>query len=81
MKKELKMKYLPLNYRQDTYLKIQNFKQQDLSVEEYSTEFENLIINGDLQESEKQVIARYLVGLRFDIVRVILCSQITLLKT
>ena len=71
MKKELKMKYLPLNYRQDIYLKIQNFKQQDLSVEEYSTEFENLIINGDLQEFEKQVIARYLVGLRFNIVRVI----------
>ena len=71
MKKELKRKYLPLNYRQDIYIKIQNFKQQDLSVEEYSIEFENLINNGDLQEFEEQVIARYLVGLRFDIVRFI----------
>ena len=29
----------------DIYQKIQNFKQQDLSVEEYSIEFGNLIIN------------------------------------
>ena len=40
-------------------------------MEEYSTEFENLIINGGLQESEEQDIAHYLVGLRFDIARVI----------
>ena len=71
MKKKLKMRYLPTNYRQDIYLKIKNFKQQDLSVDECSTEFENLIINGDLQESEEQIIAHYLVGLRFDIARVI----------
>ena len=50
MKKELKRKYLSFNYRQDIYLKIQNFKQQDLSVEEYSAKFVNLIIKGDLQE-------------------------------
>ena len=41
MKKELKRRYLPTNYHQDIYLKIQNFKQQDLSVEEYSTKFVN----------------------------------------
>ena len=71
MMKELKRRYLPTNYHQDIYLKIQNFKQQDLSVEDYSTEFENLIINGVLGESEEQVIARYLVDLRLDIARVI----------
>ena len=49
MKKELKRKYLPFNYCQDIYLKIQNFKQRDLSVEEYSAKFVNLIIKGDLQ--------------------------------
>ena len=71
MKKKLKRKHLPFNYRQDIYIKIQNFKQQDLSLEEYSNVFENLIINGDLQELEEQLIARYLVSLRFDIARVI----------
>ena len=44
MKKELKRKHLPFNYCQDIYLKIQNFKQRDLSVEEYSAKFVNLII-------------------------------------
>ena len=72
------MKYLPTNYYQEIYLKIQNFRQRDLCVEEYSTKFENWIINGDLQESKEQAIAYYLVGLRFDIARVILCRHITL---
>ena len=67
MKKELKRKYLPFHYRQDIFLKIQNLKQQNLTVEEYSAEFENLIIKGDLQEAEEQSIARYLSGLRFEI--------------
>ena len=67
MKKELKRKYLPLHYRQDIFLKIQNLKQQNLTVEEYSAEFENLIIKGDLQEAEEQSIARYLSGLRLEI--------------
>ena len=79
IKKELKMKYLTFNYRQDIYLRIQNFKQQYLSVEEYSAEFENLIINGDLLESEEEVIARYLVGLRFDIIRVIFMQPYNIL--
>ena len=67
MKKELKRKYLPFHYRQDIFLKIQNLKQQNLTVEEYSAEFENLMFKGDLQEAKEQSIARYLAGLRFKI--------------
>ena len=67
MKKELQRKYLPFHYRQDIFLKIQNLKQQNLIVEEYSAEFENLMIKGDLQEAEEQSIPRYLAGLRFEI--------------
>ena len=36
-------------------------------MEEYSANFENLMIKGDLQEVEEQSIARYLSGLRFEI--------------
>ena len=53
MKKELKRKYLPFHYRKDIFLKIQNLKQQNLTMEEYSAEFENLMIKGDFQESEE----------------------------
>ena len=36
-------------------------------MEEYSAEFENLMIKGDLQEAEEKYIARYLACLRFEI--------------
>ena len=72
MKTELKMKYLSFKYHQDLYPKIQNFKQQDLSVEEYSAKFVNLIIKGDLQEGEEICIAYYIASLRSNIARVIL---------
>ena len=49
------------------FLKIQNLKQQNLTVEEYLAEFENLMIKEDLQEAEEQSIACYLAGLRFEI--------------
>ena len=52
MKKKLQRKYLPFHYRQDIFFKIQNLKQQNLTVEEYSVDFENLMIKGDLQEAE-----------------------------
>ena len=65
------MRYLPTNYHQDIYLKFQYFKQQNLSMEEYSTKFLNLIIKGYLQEVEEICIAHYIVSLRSDIARVI----------
>ena len=36
-------------------------------MEEYSAEFENFMIKGDLQKAKEQSIARYLAGLRFQI--------------
>ena len=50
IKKELKRKYLFVDYHQDIYIKIKNFNQQELSVEEYLTKVLNFIIKGDLQE-------------------------------
>ena len=53
MKRELKRKYLPDNYRQEIFLKIHDFKQKDLSVEEYTAEFDNLMLKGELVEPEE----------------------------
>ena len=41
-------------------------------MEEYSAKFVNLIIKGNLQEVKEICIAHYIVGLRYDIARVIL---------
>ena len=36
MKKELKRKYLPIDYKQEFYHKLHNLKQKELSVDEYT---------------------------------------------
>ena len=71
MKRELKRKYLPDNYRQEIFLKIHDFKQKDLSVEEYTAEFDNLMLKGELVEPEEQTIARYLGDLKYEIAKVV----------
>ena len=67
MKRELKRKYLPEHYKQDAFMKFHNFKQRELSVEEYTTEFDHLMIRCDGVEQEEQMIACYLGGLRVEI--------------
>ena len=52
MKRELKRKYLPDNYRQDVYMKIHNLGLKDMSVEEYTVEFDSLMIKGDMVEAK-----------------------------
>ncbi|KAK0608088.1 hypothetical protein LWI29_025362 [Acer saccharum] len=37
----------------DIFLKINNFRQRDLSVAEYTAEFDNLMLKGDVAEPEE----------------------------
>ena len=67
MKKELKRKYLPIDYKQEIYHKLHNLKQKELSVDEYMTAFDHLMMQGELVELEEQSIARYIGGLKCDI--------------
>ncbi|PKI37096.1 hypothetical protein CRG98_042530 [Punica granatum] len=67
MKIELKKKFLPTSYVQNIFCRIYDFKQDELSVEEYTAAFEQLLMKGDVVESEEQTIARYLGGLRSEI--------------
>ena len=71
MRKQLKRKYMPENYCQDSFLKFHNFKQKELSVEEYMSEFDNQCMLCDLIEPDEQTIARYLGGLRTDICNIV----------
>ncbi|XP_076959895.1 uncharacterized protein LOC143636105 [Bidens hawaiensis] len=67
MKKLLKVKFLPANHRQDSYLDYHNCKQNSLSVEDFIMEFEKLRMRCGIDEEEEQVIARFLGALRSDI--------------
>ena len=63
MKAKLKAHFLPQNYIQNNYAALHHLTQGSMSVEEYTQEFEKLLIKCDLQEEEAQTIVRYLGGL------------------
>jgi pentatricopeptide repeat protein len=71
MKKALKRKFLPDHYRQDAFLKFHNFWQNELSVEDYTAEFDHSMMRCDIVEPEEQMVARYLGGLRSEISNVV----------
>jgi len=60
MRDKLKNKFLPSHYLQDNYLKVH---QGTKSVEEYTREFEQLLLKCDLREDDSQTLIRYLSGL------------------
>ena len=63
MKSKLKSRFLPLTYLQDSYSQLNNLSQGNLTSEEYTREFEKLLIKCDIQEPKEQTIVRYLGGL------------------
>ena len=59
MKKALKKKYLQDHYRQDAFLKFHNFRQNELFMEEYTTEFDHSKMRCDIAKLEEQMVTRY----------------------
>ena len=70
MRRELRRKFLLEHYRQ-VFIKFHNLKQKSLTVEEYTMEFEELLMKCNIQEPEEQTVARYLGGLNEEIANVI----------
>ena len=58
MKSKLKARFLPPTYVQVCYSKINHLNQGNLSVEEYTREFEMFVIKCDIQEPEEQTTVR-----------------------
>ncbi|XP_028556775.1 uncharacterized protein LOC114581220 [Dendrobium catenatum] len=71
MKRELQRKYLLDHYRHDLFLKYHRIRQNQLTVEEYVAEFEQLSLKCDLVEPEENTIVRFLGGLNPSIVNVV----------
>ena len=63
METTFKARFLPSTYIQNNYSVLHHLTQRSMSVEEYTKEFEMLLIKCDLQEAEEQTIVRYLGGL------------------
>ncbi|VFQ67304.1 unnamed protein product [Cuscuta campestris] len=67
MRSLLKKKFLPTEYSRDNFSKLQTLRQGAKSVEDYTREFEELLLRCDLQENEEQTFVRYLFGLNTQI--------------
>ncbi|KAJ9567692.1 hypothetical protein OSB04_003658, partial [Centaurea solstitialis] len=67
LKKLLKERFLPDSYKQDLYIKITNFKQCNLSIDDYTREFEQLVLRNGIEEKPEQTMARYVGGLNHEI--------------
>lgn len=63
LKRQLRKRFLPREFIQDQFLKLNHLEQKNLSVAEYTKEFEKLCMLCDLQEKEEMKIGRYIKGL------------------
>lgn len=64
LKKHIKKTFLPYNYNQLMFQRLQNLCQGSRTVEEYATEFFLLLNRIDLRDSDTQLVVRFTGGLR-----------------
>ncbi|XP_026399202.1 uncharacterized protein LOC113295057 [Papaver somniferum] len=63
MRKLIRDKFLPQDFRQQLFVKLQHCQQGARSVEEYVAEFYSLVARNQIQESEEQLVTRFIEGL------------------
>ncbi|KAK8933568.1 hypothetical protein KSP39_PZI015465 [Platanthera zijinensis] len=69
MKRRLKEKYLPASYRDRLLDEVYALRQGTMSVAEYMTKFDDLMVRSDLREESSAAASRFRYGLRPEIRR------------
>ena len=64
---KLKAKFIPIDYELELFKRLQNLKQKDMVVKDYTEEFNMLTILSRHKELSKENVARYINGLIFNI--------------
>ena len=64
MKRELYKRFVQDTYQQEVYLDYFSFKQGNLSMANYTREFEFLMLKCDIKELKPETIAQYIGGLK-----------------
>lgn len=67
MKEQLREKYVPLSYRDRLMEQMNTLRQGTMTVTEYMTKFDELVLRCDVTEDERYTISRFRSGLRPDI--------------
>ena len=67
MMNKVKNKFLPTDYKVSLLRNMQNLKQKDMIVKEYTKEFYRLDIRSRHVDDDVEKIARYINGLRYEI--------------
>ncbi|KAG7570392.1 Retrotransposon gag domain [Arabidopsis thaliana x Arabidopsis arenosa] len=67
LNKKMRKTFLPFNYDQVMFQRLHMLRQGEDSVEKYSTQFFLLLTRVDLQDSDQQIVARFVGGLRKNI--------------
>ena len=62
--KHLRQTFLPHNYERTMYTKLQNLRQGNRSVDEYAEEFALLLTRNEINDSQVQLVSRFIGGLR-----------------
>ncbi|XP_022029915.1 uncharacterized protein LOC110930839 [Helianthus annuus] len=71
MKKLLREKFLPSNYRQEAFLEYHNLSQRNSTFEDLIGEFDKLRMRCAVEEEEEQLVARFLGALQPEIADVV----------
>ncbi|XP_013679209.2 uncharacterized protein LOC106383681 [Brassica napus] len=64
LKKHLRKTFIPYNFERLLFQKFHNIRQGNRSVDDYANEFYQLLTRVDVQDSEDQLVARFIAGLR-----------------
>ena len=64
LKKHMRKTFIPYNFERLLFQKFHNIRQGNRSVEDYSTEFYKMMTQIDIHDSEDQLVARFIAGLR-----------------
>jgi hypothetical protein len=67
MEAKLKAKFIPKDYQINLLRKLQNLRQKGMIVKEYTKEFYRMNIRTGQREGDKEKVARYINGLRYEV--------------
>jgi len=59
---KLKNQFIPIDYELELLKRLQNLRQKNKSVKEYTEEFHKMIIRNRHSEASKEKVARYING-------------------